>query len=42
LSGTVKVVTDGLDVVRREAWNELRRSGNPEAAHKFTGARWRC
>jgi transposase len=24
----VKVVTDALDVVRREAWNELRRSGN--------------
>jgi len=36
----VKVVTDALDVVRREAWNELRRSGNPEAARKFKGARW--
>ncbi len=36
----VKVVTDALDTVRREAWNELRRSGNPEAAHKFKGARW--
>jgi transposase len=36
----VKVVTDALDVVRREAWNDLRRSGNPGAAHKFKGARW--
>ncbi len=27
-------------MVRREAWNELRRSGNPEAARKFKGARW--
>lgn len=36
----VKVITDALDVVRREAWNELRRSGNPEAARKFKGARW--
>jgi transposase len=36
----VKVVTDALDVVRREAWNELRRSGDPDAARKFKGARW--
>jgi transposase len=36
----VKVVTDALDVVRRDAWNELRRSGNPTAAKKFKGARW--
>lgn len=36
----VKLVTDALDVVRREAWNELRRSGNPDAARQFKGARW--
>jgi transposase len=36
----VKVVTDALDVVRREAWNELRRAGHGQAARKFKGARW--
>jgi transposase len=36
----VKLVGEALDVERRRAWNELRRSGNPEAAKKFKGARW--
>jgi transposase len=36
----VKLVGEALDVERRKAWNELRRSGNPEAAKKFKGARW--
>jgi transposase len=36
----VKLVGEALDVERRKAWNELRRSGNPDAAKKFKGARW--
>jgi transposase len=36
----VKIVTDALDVVRREAWNDLRRSGQATQARKFKGARW--
>lgn len=36
----VKTVTDALDVERRKAWNELRASGDAEAAKKFKGARW--
>jgi transposase len=36
----VKIVTDALDVERRKAWNELRASGDAEAAKKFKGARW--
>ena len=36
----VKLVSDALDDVRRIAWNEMRAAGNPEAAHKFKGARW--
>jgi transposase len=36
----VKLVTDALDVVRRQAWNDLRRDGQAHAAKKFKGARW--
>jgi transposase len=36
----VKLVGEALDTERRLAWNELRRSGNPDAARKFKGARW--
>jgi len=36
----VKLVTDALDVERRKAWNELRASGDAEAAKRFKGARW--
>jgi transposase len=36
----VKLITDALDVERRKAWNELRSSGDSEAAKKFKGARW--
>jgi transposase len=36
----VKLITDALDVERRKAWNELRASGDPQAARKFKGARW--
>jgi transposase len=36
----VKLVGEALDIERRKAWNELRHSGNPEAAKKFKGARW--
>jgi transposase len=36
----VKLVGEALDTERRQAWNELRRSGNPDAAKKFKGARW--
>jgi transposase len=36
----VKLVGEALDIERRKAWNELRRSGNPDAAKKFKGARW--
>ena len=36
----VKIVTDALDVVRRQTWNELRRLPDQNAAKKFKGARW--
>jgi transposase len=36
----VKLVGEALDIERRKAWNELRESGDPEAARKFKGARW--
>lgn len=36
----VKLVTDALEVVRRAAWNELRRLPDQAAAKKFKGARW--
>lgn len=36
----VKLVGEALDVERRKAWNELRQSGDPQAAKKFKGARW--
>ncbi len=36
----VKLVTDALDVVRRAAWNELRRLPDQAAAKTFKGARW--
>lgn len=36
----VKLGTEGLDVERRKAWNEMRHSGDPAAAKKFKGARW--
>ena len=40
LHHAVKLVTDALDVERRKAWNELRASGDAEAAKRFKGARW--
>ncbi len=36
----VKIVTDALDAVRRQTWNELRRLRDQSAAKKFKGARW--
>ena len=36
----VQLVTDALDVVRRAAWNELRRLPDQDAAKRFKGARW--
>ena len=36
----VKLVTDALDVVRRAAWNQLRRLPDQAAAKTFKGARW--
>jgi len=36
----VQLVTDALDVVRRSAWNELRRLPDQGAAKRFKGARW--
>jgi transposase len=36
----VKLVTDALDVVRRQTWNELRQLPDQAAAKKFKGARW--
>jgi len=36
----VKIVTDALDLVRRQTWNELRRLPDQTAAKKFKGARW--
>jgi transposase len=36
----VKLVTDALDVVRHQTWNELRHLPDQAAAKKFKGARW--
>jgi transposase len=36
----VKLVGEALDTERRQAWNELRHGGDPDAARKFKGARW--
>jgi transposase len=36
----VKLVTDALDVLRRQTWNELRQLPDQDAAKKFKGARW--
>jgi transposase len=36
----VALATRALDQVRRQAWNELRRSSDLEAARRFKGARW--
>jgi len=36
----VQAVTDALDVVRRAAWNELRKLPDQDAAKRFKGARW--
>jgi len=36
----VKNVTDALNVVRRDIWQQLRRLPEPNIAKKFKGARW--
>jgi transposase len=36
----VKLVTEALDVVRRQTWNEMRKLPDQSAAKKFKGARW--
>lgn len=36
----VQVVTDALNTVRREIWQQLRRLPDPALAKKFKGARW--
>lgn len=36
----VKNVTDALNVVRRDIWQQLRRLPEPDIAKKFKGARW--
>jgi transposase len=36
----VKGVTEALNKVRRQVWNDMSAAGNPEAAKKFKGARW--
>jgi transposase len=36
----VKLVSDALDKVRREVWQELRKLPDQEAARRFKGARW--
>jgi transposase len=36
----VKVVTEALNKLRRQVWNDMRREGNSQAAKKFKGARW--
>jgi transposase len=36
----VQVVTEALNTVRRQIWQELRRQPDPEIAKKFKGARW--
>jgi len=34
------LATKALDEVRRDYWNQLRQSDDPEAAKRFKGARW--
>ncbi len=36
----VQLANKALDEVRRAYWNELRRSGDPQAAKRFKDARW--
>ena len=36
----VKNVTDALNVVRRDIWQQLRRLPEPDIAKKFNGAKW--
>jgi transposase len=36
----VRWATDALDIVRREEWNRLRRSGGAKAAKELKGMRW--
>jgi len=36
----VKLVTDALETVRRQAWQSARRYPDKKIAHKFKGARW--
>ena len=36
----VKLVTDALNVVRRDLWQQLRQLPDPDIAKKFKGARW--
>jgi len=36
----VKAATDALDEIRREVWNQARRSGQPELAKELKGARF--
>jgi transposase len=36
----VQLATKALDEVRRERWNELRRTGELDAAKEFKDARW--
>ena len=36
----VRLATDALDVVRREVWNDARRSGDPTQARWLKGARY--
>jgi transposase len=36
----VQLATKALDEVRREHWNELRRTGDPDAATQFKDSRW--
>src|ERR1035437_5014641 len=36
----VKWATDALDEVRRAVWNQARRAGDVEMAHRLKGARW--
>jgi hypothetical protein len=36
----VQLATKALDEVRREHWNELRHTGDPDAAKQFKHSRW--
>jgi transposase len=36
----VQLATKALDEVRREHWNELRQTGDPDAAKQFKHSRW--